>query len=152
MIFCVAEYNFNGTAYPAFQLIQLADNRVQLIIPDGEYKYDQLYKDDQGTGSWNHIITLTWFNPKEIFAPTPKISVPSTKSVMTILAGLSVKNSDFLASIGKSWSPVDNFVSATDEYGHSINITEVRTDGSVDLTKAGCIRLRISTQMVVAMF
>lgn len=92
----------NGTAYPAFQLIQLADNRVQLIIPngmniqnltvifnivapdaDGEYKYDQLYKDDQGTSSWNHIITLTWFNPKEIFAPTPKISVPSTKSVMT---------------------------------------------------------------------
>lgn len=62
---------------------------------------------------------------------------PAQVNVMASLAGLSVKNSDFLASIGKSWSPVDNFVAATDEYGRPIDITEVQTSGSVNLTKAG---------------
>ena len=98
----VQDGSTNGTSYPGFQLIQLANNKVQLILPNGmniqnmtvifniiapdahgTYVYDQPYTDDQGTGSWNVKTSLTWYNPQEFFAPTPKISVPFSKSALT---------------------------------------------------------------------
>ncbi|MCK8637993.1 MucBP domain-containing protein, partial [Fructobacillus fructosus] len=128
----VQDGSADGISHPGFQLIQLANNKVQLILPNGmniqnmtvifniiapdtrgTYVYDQPYTDDQGTGSWNSAQRMIWYNPQEVFAPTPKISVPFSKSALT----------------------TDNIPDVNSWLKENVTASVPTSNGNVDLTK-----------------
>ncbi|MFD1465158.1 bacterial Ig-like domain-containing protein [Lapidilactobacillus mulanensis] len=73
-----------------------------------------------------------------IYSYGPESARQSTTITVTVKAdqtAVTTKNSDLY--VGDKWTAEDNFASATDKDGHSIDLADVMVEGSVDTTKAG---------------
>ncbi|EOT56148.1 bacterial Ig-like domain-containing protein, partial [Enterococcus caccae] len=49
----------------------------------------------------------------------------------------SIKTTNSTITVGETWNPEDNFVSATDKEGKEVTFTEIKVEGRVDTSKAG---------------
>ncbi|BDZ32184.1 bacterial Ig-like domain-containing protein [Lactiplantibacillus brownii] len=59
-------------------------------------------------------------------------------------ASLNVKSSNLILGPKTTWSAADDFVSATDDEGNQLRVTDVKVDGYADLTKTGYYQVTYS--------
>ncbi|MFT8660903.1 bacterial Ig-like domain-containing protein [Liquorilactobacillus ghanensis] len=66
-----------------------------------------------------------------------QISKTITVTVVNSKAAIDAKDSTIIAGPNTKWNKEDNFISATDENGNPLQISDLEVSGSVDPTKAG---------------
>lgn len=102
----------------------------------------------KGTGNWiKNDKTSKGYSPSDFMSNYGTGDLSSGKYIAEIV-GISVTTKDSSLYVGDSWSPVDNFVNATDVYGNQVNFSEITVSGDVDTTRAGTYDITYSYQGV----
>lgn len=102
----------------------------------------------KGTGNWiKNDKTSKGYSPSDFMSNYGTGDLSSGKYIAEII-GISVNTKDSSLYVGDSWSPVDNFVNATDVYGNHVDFSEITVSGDVDTTRAGTYDITYSYQGV----
>jgi len=102
----------------------------------------------KGTGNWiKNDKTSKGYSPSDFMSNYGTGDLSSGKYIAEII-GISVNTKDSSLYVGDSWSPVDNFVNATDVYGNQVDFSEITVSGDVDTTRAGTYDITYSYQGV----
>lgn len=90
-----------------------------------------------GTGNWiKEDKTSKGYSPTDFMANYGTNDLTAGKYIAEII-GVAVNTKNSILYVGDSWSAADNFVSATDQYGNPVDLSQITVSGQPDLTQPG---------------
>ncbi|EKN1382957.1 bacterial Ig-like domain-containing protein [Enterococcus faecalis] len=141
----------NGQIEPYLINLKVKDSKI--YVGDSWHPRDNFIGGDDGNGN-----VVEWGHPLLTTSGAVNVREPGVYKIfyymnnhgggafayVTVEDNSSIKVRDTEVFIGESWSPEDNFVSATDKYGSGMNWGHFRIthEGTVDISKPGIYKVK----------